>query len=459
MQKTLFAQHALLPHGWADNVRVSWNAQGRIEQVTTGTQPVAGDESVQHLMPGMPNLHSHAFQRAFSGLTEYRSSQQDSFWSWRKLMYAFAARISPEQLEAVATWLYAEMLEAGYTSVCEFHYVHHQPDGHAYADAATLSQSLLNAAQKTGIGLTLLPVCYQSSGFGGLPPNEGQKRFINSTPDMLALLAQLQPLCKAQDVRLGVAPHSLRAVTPESLQELVTGLRRMDATAPIHIHIAEQVKEVEDCIAWSGQRPVAWLMDHIDVNAHWCLVHATHMDNHEYKQAAASGAVVGICPSTEANLGDGIFDFPQWRTHQGLWGIGSDSHATVSAAEELLLLEYSQRLQLRQRNVGASQAHPEVGTSLYLQAVKGGAQASGRAIAGIAVGQSADFVELDPDHVGIAGLPVDKVLSGHVLGSSRTTAIKRVWAKGQVRVNQTHALHETAQRAFITARAQLLETI
>lgn len=459
MQKKLFAKHALLPTGWATDVQIAWNEQGIIEQVTTGTPNTVGLESVEHLIPGMPNLHSHAFQRAFSGLTEYRSSQQDSFWSWRKLMYAFASRISPEQLEAVATWLYAEMLEAGYTSVCEFHYVHHQPDGQSYANAATLSQSLLNAAKNTGIGITLLPVCYQASGFGGLPPNEGQKRFINATPDMLKLLEQLQPLCKAQDARLGVAPHSLRAITPSNLQELVTGLRRIDNTAPIHIHIAEQVKEVEDCIAWSGQRPVAWLMDHIDVNAHWCLVHATHMDNHEYKQAAASGAVVGICPTTEANLGDGIFDFPQWRTHQGNWGIGSDSHATVSAAEELFMLEYSQRLNLRQRNVGASEAFPEVASNLYLQAVKGGAQASGRAIGGIATGQRADFVELDKDNVAIAKLPAEKILSGHVFGSSRTTAINRVWAQGQLRVNKTHRLHETARRAFIDARAQLLDTI
>jgi formimidoylglutamate deiminase len=459
MQKKLFAQHALLPTGWANNVRISWNAQGIIEQVICDAQAVAGEESVTHLMAGMPNLHSHAFQRAFAGLTEYRSSQQDSFWSWRKLMYAFASQISPEQLEAVATWLYAEMLEAGYTSVCEFHYVHHQPDGQPYADAATLSQSLLNAAKNTGIGLTLLPVCYQASGFGGLPPNEGQKRFINTTQDMLKLLEQLQPLCQAQHAKLGVAPHSLRAVIPASLQELVTGLRRIDRSAPIHIHIAEQIKEVEDCVAWSGQRPVAWLLDHMDVNANWCLVHATHMDAHEYKHAATRGAVVGICPTTEANLGDGVFDFPQWYGHQGNWGIGSDSHATVNAAEELLLLEYSQRLYLRQRNVGANQSHQEVATSLYLQAVKGGAQASGRPIAGIAVGQCADFVELDIDNVAIAGLPVDKVLSGHVFGSSRTTAIRRVWTQGQIRVNKTHALHETARRAFIDVRMQLLDAI
>jgi formimidoylglutamate deiminase len=459
MQNTLFAKQALLPTGWADNVLIQWDAAGNITQVTPNSQATANVTHIEHLIPGMPNLHSHAFQRAFSGLTEYRASRQESFWSWRKLMYDFAGSISPEQLEAVATWLYTEMLEAGYTSVCEFHYVHHQTDGHPYADTATLSESLLRAAKNTGIGMTLLPVCYQTSGFGGLPPNDGQKRFINSTPDMLALLEKLAPQCQTQGARLGVAPHSLRAITPESLSALLTGLRHIDKTAPIHIHIAEQTKEVEDCISWSGQRPVAWLMDHMPVDQHWCLVHATHMDQEEYQRAAKSGAVVGICPTTEANLGDGIFDFSQWCSHQGNWGIGSDSHATVNAAEELFMLEYSQRLNLRQRNIGASDQFPEVASNLYLQAVRGGAQASGTAIAGIALGQRADFVELDPEHVALSALPTEKLLSGHVFGSSRSSAIARVWTKGQLRVNKTHDLHDAARRAFIDARAQLIASI
>ncbi|MDB5732711.1 MAG: formiminoglutamate deiminase, partial [Variovorax sp.] len=366
MTRTLFAADALLPEGWSKNVLLAWNDAGRLTQVQADAQPSsAAAVASGPVIPGLPNLHSHAFQRAFAGLTEHRAAEQDSFWSWRALMYRFAARLGPQQLEAIATWLYAEMLEAGYTSVCEFQYLHHEADGRPYADDATLSLALLRAAQNTGIGMTLLPVLYQASGFGGLPPGEGQRRFIRSTDSMLRLLEALQPVCAPQKeegsrggppARLGLAPHSLRAVPPEALREALAGLDALDATAPIHIHIAEQTKEVEDCLAWSGQRPVAWLLNHAPVDARWCLVHATHMDMHEYARAARSGAVAGLCPSTEANLGDGLFDFSVWRGHGGAWGIGSDSHACVNAAEELMLLEYGQRLATRQRNVGAEVA-------------------------------------------------------------------------------------------------------
>jgi len=338
MNKTLFAQDALLPTGWAKNVLLQWDEQGQLTQVQTNSTP---DSMVQKaagpLIPGMPNLHSHAFQRAFGGLTEYRGQnpdgEQDSFWSWRTLMYRFAQRIAPAQLEAIATWLYIEMLEAGYTAVCEFHYVHHDQDGTPYADDATLARGLLRAAQKTGMGLTLLPVLYQTSGFGATPPTDGQRRFIRSTDNMLRLLERLKPLCDAQGARLGLAPHSLRAVPPDGLREALAGLDAIDVTAPVHIHIAEQTGEVDACVAWSGQRPVEWLLDHAGVNAHWCLVHATHMNEAEYQRAAQTGAVAGICPSTEANLGDGIFDMPRWLVHGGAWGVGSDSHATVNAAK------------------------------------------------------------------------------------------------------------------------------
>ncbi|RYF32761.1 MAG: formimidoylglutamate deiminase, partial [Comamonadaceae bacterium] len=308
----LFAADALLPTGWAKNVSLAWDAAGRLVGVDAGAVPEAGVAVARGpVIPGVPNLHSHAFQRAIAGLTEYRSQSvdgaQDSFWSWRTLMYRFASRLGPDELEAIALGLYVEMIEAGYTSVCEFHYVHHDADGRPYADDATLALALMRAAQRAGIGLTLLPVLYQTSGFGGLPPNEGQRRFIRSTDSMLRLLERLKPLCGAQDARLGLAPHSLRAVPPEGLREALAGLDAIDATAPIHIHIAEQTKEVDDCVAWSGQRPVAWLLDHAPVDARWCLVHATHMDAAEYRRAAASGAVAGLCPTTEANLGDGIF--------------------------------------------------------------------------------------------------------------------------------------------------------
>ncbi|HMR72324.1 MAG TPA: formimidoylglutamate deiminase, partial [Rubrivivax sp.] len=347
------------------------------------------------LLPGMPNLHSHAFQRAFAGLTEFRGldagAEHDSFWSWRKLMYRFAGVLAPDQLRDIATALYVEMLEAGYTSVCEFHYVHHDRDGGPYADDATLSSCLIEAAARAGIGLTLLPVLYQTSGFGGRAPTDGQRRFIRSTDDMLHLLERLKPLCKRHGARLGLAPHSLRAVPPDALTQAVRGLQAIDPTAPIHIHIAEQAGEVDACLAWSGQRPVQWLLDHAPVDERWCLVHATHMTPDEYQRAARSGAVAGICPSTEANLGDGIFDMTSWRSQGGRWGVGSDSHACVNAAEELMLLEYSQRLATRQRNVLARDSERDVATAMTLDAVLGGAQASGRAIAGLALGQQADF--------------------------------------------------------------------
>lgn len=487
----LFAPDALLPTGWARDVLLQWDRQGNLTGVTAeAPAPQGVPRAPGPVLPGLPNLHSHAFQRAFAGLTEYRAQSQDSFWSWRNLMYRFAQRITPESLEAIATWLYVEMLEAGYTQVCEFHYVHHGPDGTPYADDATLALCLLRAARATGIGLTLLPVLYQTSGFGAAPPTEGQRRFIRRTDNMLDLLARLKPLCDAQGARLGLAPHSLRAVPPESLREALAGLAAIDATAPVHIHIAEQTGEVDACLAWSGQRPVDWLLDHADVDPRWCLVHATHMSESECQRAARSGAVAGICPSTEANLGDGIFDMPRWLAHGGeadapharhfasslppegavpalgrpgggAWGIGSDSHATVNAAEELLLLEYGQRLQRRQRNVLASAGHPEVATAMTLQAVAGGTQAAGRAgpgqATGLAVGRAADFVALDAQHLALAGLPAPGMLSAHVFASHRSSALHSVWVGGRPWVQAgRHALHETAAQAFIAARRALI---
>ncbi|EYC49812.1 N-formimino-L-glutamate deiminase [Hylemonella gracilis str. Niagara R] len=460
----LFAAHALLPGGWARDVLLQWNAAGAFTAVLPGNRPPPGvTQASGPVLPGLPNLHSHAFQRAMGGLTEYRGTAQDSFWSWRELMYRLAGAITPEQLEAVATGLYVEMLEAGYTQVCEFHYVHHDANGQAYADDATLSLCLLRAAQTAGIGLTLLPVLYQTSGFGGTPPSDGQRRFIRRTDDMLALLDRLRPLCAVQGARLGLAPHSLRAVPPDALRAALEGLRAQDPTAPIHIHIAEQTGEVDACLAWSGQRPVQWLLDHASVDAHWCLVHATHMDADEYRRAAATGAVAGLCPTTEANLGDGIFDLSRWLAAGGRWGVGSDSHATVNAAEELLMLEYSQRLATRQRNVLATTMQPHVATAMTLAAVSGGAQASGTlnagAGAGLCVGQRADLVELDAAHPLLQGLNTpEDMLSAHVFASHRQSAVARVWAGGRLRVQHgQHAESASARAAFIHARRQLLE--
>ncbi|KQX84307.1 formimidoylglutamate deiminase [Variovorax sp. Root473] len=485
MTHTLFAADALLPEGWTRNVLLTWNDAGQLTQVQAGAQRPADAQAAQGpVIPGMPNLHSHAFQRAFAGLTEHRAEPEkatgrpelsrpprgevptlsapggvaDSFWSWRTLMYRFAARLGPQHMEAIATWLYAEMLEAGYTSVCEFQYVHHDTDGRPYTDDAALSRALLRAAQATGIGFTLLPVLYQTSGFGDQPPTEGQRRFIRSTESMLRLLETLKPDCDAQGARLGLAPHSLRAVPPDALHEALAGLDAIDRTAPVHIHIAEQTKEVDDCVEWSGLRPVEWLLDHARVDARWCLVHATHMNDAEYEYAARSGAVAGLCPTTEANLGDGIFDFAKWRSHGGAWGVGSDSHASVNAAEELLMLEYSQRLAKRQRNVGASAAQPHVATALTLEAVQGGAQASARAVGGLAAGQQADFVVLDAAHVALQGLSAPDMLSAHVFASHRTSAVDAVWVAGRARVAAgRHVLHDEAVSAFVAARTRLLQ--
>lgn len=463
--RSLFADHALLPGGWAQDVLLQWDKHGCLQVVQAASVvPEGVARASGPLLPGMPNLHSHAFQRAFAGLTEYRSpnaaAEHDSFWSWRTLMYRFANVLTPEHLRAIATALYVEMLEAGYTSVCEFHYVHHDQDGLPYADDLTLSSCIIEAATRAGIGLTLLPVLYQTSGFGGLAATEGQRRFIRSTDDMLRLLERLKPLCERHGARLGLAPHSLRAVPPDPLAIAVSGLHAIDATAPIHIHIAEQTVEVEACLAWSGQRPVQWLLDHAPVDKRWCLVHATHMTADEYQRAARSGVVAGICPSTEANLGDGIFDLSAWRSPGGRWGVGSDSHACVNAAEELMLLEYSQRLATRQRNVLARDDQRDVATAMTLEAVEGGAQASGRQVGGLLVGQQADCVVLDARHPLLRLLPTPQsMLSAHVFASHRHSAIRDVWVGGRQRVREgAHPLAEKSNAAFIDARHNLLST-
>ncbi|OZI60215.1 formimidoylglutamate deiminase [Bordetella genomosp. 11] len=455
---SLWAADALLPGGWARDVALSWDAHGRLTAVRPGTAPAPDQpRATGPLIPGMPNLHSHAFQRGFCGLTEYRAQAADSFWSWRELMYRCAGRIDPAHAEAIATWLYVEMLEAGYTGVCEFHYLHHDPRGQPYAQGPEMAQAILRAAARAGIGMTLLPVLYQTGGFGGAAAHAGQRRFLHDTAAMLRLLDTLKPACDAQGARLGLAPHSLRAVPPASLAEALAGLDALDPGAPIHIHIAEQVKEVEDCIAWSGLPPVRWLLENAPVGPRWCLVHATHMTPEEAVDAARTGAVAGLCPTTEANLGDGLFDMARWREGNGLWGIGSDSHSTVNAAEELQWLEYGLRLTTRQRNVMADAEQPHVATAMTLAAVAGGARASGRATGGLQPGEQADFLELDAQHVALAGLPARDMLSAHVFGSHRTSAIRNVWVGGQARVREgRHALRDEAAAAFVQVRRMLV---
>lgn len=461
----LFARHALLPDGWARDVLLEWGAHGAFTAITPGAAPAPSvPEAAGPVLPGMPNLHSHAFQRGFAGLTEYRSVSPDadpaggdSFWSWRTLMYRFALRLSPDALEAIATQLYIEMLRAGYTSVCEFHYVHHDPDGKPYADRAEMSLRLLRAAQAAGIGMTLLPVLYQTAGFAGKPAQPDQRRFLNDTDAMQALLEKLAPHCTAYGARLGLAPHSLRAVPPHSLTQAVAALHAMDATAPVHIHIAEQQKEVDDCLATHGVRPVQWLLDHAPVDARWCLVHATHMDWDERRRLAHSGAVAGICATTEANLGDGVFEAAPYLAQHGWWGVGSDSHASVSVAEELRTFEYGQRLGLQRRNVLASDRHPQVADRLWLEAVAGGARAAARPVAGLAAGQRADFLVLDGQHPTLAGLDGAHALATYVFASHGHETLAEVRTGGTRRLQHgVHPLQGDAGRLFAEARARLL---
>ncbi|MFC3071881.1 formimidoylglutamate deiminase [Shinella pollutisoli] len=388
----IHARNALLPDGWARNVRLAVEA-GRIAALETDAPAAPGDERHDYLLPGMANLHSHAFQRGMAGLAETRGPGADSFWSWRTVMYRFALTMTPEDVEAVAAELYVEMLEAGFTRVGEFHYLHHDRDGRPYADIGEMAARIAAAAAETGIALTLLPVLYAHAGFGGTPPGEGQRRFVNDPHSFAALVERCRALTAALPAGVtGVAPHSLRAVTPEELSAAVA----LAGEGPLHIHIAEQVKEVEDCRAWSGRRPVEWLLENQPVDGRWCLIHATHMTEAEMRGMAAAGAVAGLCPVTEANLGDGIFPASAFRAAGGRFGVGSDSNVLVGLADELRQLEYSQRLAERARNVLAAPGG-STGRALFDGALAGGAAALG-AKAGLAAGHAADFVSLVPRH-------------------------------------------------------------
>lgn len=340
-------------------------------------------------VPPMTNAHSHAFQRAMAGLAETLENPEDSFWTWRELMYRFAARIGPDDLEAIAAQLYVELLKSGYTTVCEFHYLHHQPDGTPYADPAEMSWALVRAARRTGIRLVLLPTLYMTRGFDGGPLSERQRRFGHDLDAYVALVTKLRA---ESGIRVGMALHSLRAVPPQAMDALLAS--PVAAEGPIHIHIAEQTAEVDECLERRGARPVSWLLDHAPVDARWTLVHATHLSPTEIVGIAASGANVAICPTTEANLGDGLFPLPEFLAQGGRFSIGTDSHVSTSVVEELRWLEYGQRLVRRKRNVAASVSAPHVGANLYRAAAEGGVLAAGGAGSGDSVRLDAEAVEL-----------------------------------------------------------------
>ncbi|RWN46720.1 MAG: formimidoylglutamate deiminase [Mesorhizobium sp.] len=419
----IFAEQALLPDGWRDNVRLTF-AEGRIATVEPGATALAGDERHAILLPGMPNLHSHAFQRGMAGLAELRGPSADSFWSWREVMYRFALSMTPDQVEAVAAQLYVEMLEAGFSRVGEFHYLHHDRDGKSYANLAEMAERIAAAAGETGIGLTLLPVFYAHSSFGGAAPNQGQRRFINDVNRFSRLVEKCRELVRAlNQAVVGVAPHSLRAATPQELAEVAA----LAPKGPIHIHIAEQVKEVEDCLAWSGARPVEFLLANAKVDKRWCLIHATHMTDAETVATARSGAIAGLCPITEANLGDGTFAAPLFRDHGGRFGVGSDSNVLIGLPDELRQLEYSQRLAHRARNVLAV-AGGSTGRALFDAALDGGSVALGAGISQIAAGASADLVSLDPKNPSLAGKSGDAILDAWIFANGGK--VDCVWVHG-----------------------------
>lgn len=438
----LFFEQALLPQGWAREVRMVLD-RGRLVGVEAGASAQPGDERHRIGLPGMPDLHSHAFQRGMAGLTEIRGTTADSFWTWRDLMYRFVGRMTADDIEAVAAQAYVEMLEAGFTRVGEFHYIHHDMSGAPYSNIGELAERIAAAAQACGIGLTLLPVFYAHAGFGDRAPDRGQQRFINGLDSFSRLLeASRRAVAGQQGAVVGLAPHSLRAVTPEEL----TAILQLDRDGPVHIHIAEQIREVDECLAWSGQRPLQWLFDHVAVDRRWCLIHATHATADELRQMAESGAVAGLCPVTEANLGDGTFNASEFRDRGGVFGIGSDSNVLIGVTDELRQLEYSQRLTHRARNVVAGTS-ASTGRVLFETALKGGSQALGVATPGLTEGAFVDIVSLDAGNVALAGRSGDAILDSWIFGAGRSL-VDCVWARGRkvVRNGRHHARETIALR-------------
>ncbi|WP_421577149.1 formimidoylglutamate deiminase [Shinella sp. M31] len=444
----IHARQALLANGWAKDVRITVQS-GRIASVEIGASSVEGDERHDTIVAGMPNLHSHAFQRGMAGLAEMRGPGSDSFWSWRTVMYRFALSMTPDDVEAVAGQLYVEMLEAGFTRVGEFHYLHHDKDGGYYGDIAEMAARIASAASATGIALTLLPVFYAHAGFGGTAPGEGQRRFINDRQSYGRLLERCRALTNALPEGItGVAPHSLRAVTPEELTDVVA----MAGDTPVHIHISEQVKEVEDSIAWSGRRPVEWLLDNQKVDGRWCFIHATHMTEAETRGMAKAGAIAGLCPITEANLGDGTFPATDFFAAGGRYGVGSDSNVLIGLPDELRQLEYSQRLFHRARNVLAAPGG-STGRALFDGALIGGAAALG-AESGIAAGKAADFVSVKTRH----GLDLDgdALLDGWIFANG--AEVDCVWVHGRKQVEGgRHVAREAIGRRFTASMRALGE--
>ena len=456
MRKLRF-DHILLSTGWQRHVTLSVGDDGIVTAIDIDQAGTDSDETVSGTaVPGFINVHSHSHQRAMAGLAERAGPVDDNFWTWRETMYQFLQNIGPEEFEAITTQLYLDMLKAGYTTVAEFHYLHRDPTGRAYADPAELARRVITAANSTGIGLTLLPVIYTSSTFGDQPLTKRQARFNMGSDGAIDLIGRLKSH-QPQDnrFRLGIAPHSLRATSPEEILTALIGLRHLDPTAPVHMHIAEQIGEVEDCLVWSGLRPVEWLLKHFDVDSRWCLIHATHINQRETEALARCGAIVGLCPSTEANLGDGIFPAEAFLKAGGRFGIGSDSHISIDPIMELRSLEYSQRLLTRRRAVLAEGPGKSTGRRLFDAALIGGAAAVGQPVGPIKVGSRADLIILNTDMPELFERTGDDLLDSWIF-STRLSPIQHVMVAGEWIIrNQTHPHEDRITASYRQAMQKL----
>jgi formimidoylglutamate deiminase len=451
--RSLHAPAALLPDGWHSGVALAIGDDGRIERVERRAAAVGDERLAGPGIPAMPNVHSHAFQRAIAGRTGWPSpAHDDTFWTWRQAMYAAVDRLDADAFEAIACQAYVEMAKAGYAAVAEFHYVHHDPHGKPYSDPAELAWRIVSAAKTAGVALTLLPVFYAHGNFGGVATTPLQRRFVHSTYTFERLFDTLARKAGAEGYALGMAPHSLRAVTPEELDKI---LRPATPQTPIHIHAAEQTREVDDCHAWSGMRPVEWLLEHAHVDARWCLVHATHMTEREVAALAASGAVAGLCPSTEADLGDGIFSAEKYLAAGGAFGIGTDSNTLIDPFAEVRQLEWSQRLRVRRRNVLAGEPGRPVGAVLWAAGAAGGAQAIARPTGTIAAGRRADLIVLDVDDPALAEQPLVNVLDAAIFGPARKP-VRDVLCGGRFIVREgRHAREQDVLRRYRAALARI----
>lgn len=454
---SLHAADALLPSGWARNVMIEWDDAGVISRVAVEVERATGVASATGVvLPGMPNVHSHSFQRAMAGLAEFRGHPTDDFWTWREQMYRLVRLLEPEDIEAISAHLYIEMLKHGYTTVAEFHYLHNDRDGKPYADRAELAHGIVGAASAAGIALTLLPVLYAHGGFGHKPLSPAQRRFGGDPAAIVAILRGIAEFhLPAPLLRLGIAPHSVRAIDALLLTEMVDATARMDPTMPIHMHVSEQTGEVAECLQTHGVTPLQWISDLVEVDRRWCFIHATHLTALEMRKLAASGGAIGLCPTTEANLGDGIFDFVPWMESRAPWGIGGDSHVSVSPFEELRALEYSQRLRMRVRVVASEESSPDVGANLWSAAAAGGAQAVGHPVGAIAPGLRADFVVLDGDDVDFESLGAAARL-GVAIFSGNSNRVRDVYVGGRAVVEDgRHGSEDEARNAYRRALARL----